>query len=208
MSVETPDPATSKASPAATSSDQEHVNPQWVRLLNVLQMNVRYTHCPGAELHAEDGRRFLLKSGEIHFDLSTGRATGKVVVDSTSGESGNSSRDKKMQHDYLESQKFPEIVFAPAQVKGALSPSGTSQVEVSGIFNLHGADHDLMLTISVQPQAGTPQANDQLRATTKFTIPYVQWGIQNPSTFILRVSDKVDIEIHAVGKLAPTASAQ
>jgi len=38
---------------------QENVNPQWVRLLNALQMNVRYRRCAGVELHAEDGRRFL-----------------------------------------------------------------------------------------------------------------------------------------------------
>ena len=38
---------------------QEHVNPQWVRLLDALQMNVRYRRCSGVELHAEDGRRFL-----------------------------------------------------------------------------------------------------------------------------------------------------
>jgi len=37
----------------------EHVNPQWVRLLNLLQMNVRYTRCAGAELCTEDGRRIL-----------------------------------------------------------------------------------------------------------------------------------------------------
>ncbi|HLG99096.1 MAG TPA: aminotransferase class III-fold pyridoxal phosphate-dependent enzyme [Bryobacteraceae bacterium] len=48
-------------SPAETSakSYQEHVNPQWVRLLNVLQMNVRYTRCTGAELFTEDGRRVI-----------------------------------------------------------------------------------------------------------------------------------------------------
>jgi 4-aminobutyrate aminotransferase-like enzyme len=38
---------------------QEHVNPQWVRLLDALQMNVRYRRCNGAELQSEDGRRFL-----------------------------------------------------------------------------------------------------------------------------------------------------
>ncbi|HEX6896112.1 MAG TPA: aspartate aminotransferase family protein [Bryobacteraceae bacterium] len=40
-------------------SYQEHVNPQWVRLLNVLEMNVRYTRCSGAELFTEDGRRII-----------------------------------------------------------------------------------------------------------------------------------------------------
>jgi len=38
---------------------QDRVNPQWVRLLEVLDMNVRYTRCEGTELYTEDGRRIL-----------------------------------------------------------------------------------------------------------------------------------------------------
>jgi len=38
---------------------ETYVNPQWVRLLDLLQMNVRYTRCEGAELFAENGRRYL-----------------------------------------------------------------------------------------------------------------------------------------------------
>ena len=37
----------------------DYVNPQWVRLLDLLQMNVQYTRCLGAELFTSDGRRFL-----------------------------------------------------------------------------------------------------------------------------------------------------
>lgn len=37
----------------------ERVNPQWVRLLDLLQMNVRYERCEGAELFAADGRRII-----------------------------------------------------------------------------------------------------------------------------------------------------
>jgi ornithine--oxo-acid transaminase len=37
----------------------ERVNPEWVRLLDLLQMNVRYERCVGAELFTEDGRRIL-----------------------------------------------------------------------------------------------------------------------------------------------------
>ncbi len=37
----------------------ECVNPQWVRLLNLLQMNVRYERCTGVELFTADGRRIL-----------------------------------------------------------------------------------------------------------------------------------------------------
>jgi hypothetical protein len=38
---------------------EKWVNPQWVRLLDVLQMKVRYSRCVGAELHTEDGRQIL-----------------------------------------------------------------------------------------------------------------------------------------------------
>jgi ornithine--oxo-acid transaminase len=41
------------------SSYASHVNPQWVRLLNLLKMNVRYERCTGAELHTSDGRTIL-----------------------------------------------------------------------------------------------------------------------------------------------------
>ena len=38
---------------------EKWVNPQWVRLLDVLQMKVRYSRCIGTELHTEDGRQIL-----------------------------------------------------------------------------------------------------------------------------------------------------
>jgi ornithine--oxo-acid transaminase len=37
----------------------EHVNPQWVSLLSVLGMNVKYERCLGSELFTKDGRRIL-----------------------------------------------------------------------------------------------------------------------------------------------------
>ena len=49
-----------EAIPAASTTDYyEHVNPQWVRLLNVLQMNVSYERCAGSELFTTDGRVIL-----------------------------------------------------------------------------------------------------------------------------------------------------
>lgn len=37
----------------------EHVNPQWVRLLSLLEMNVRYKRCAGIQLFTTDGARIL-----------------------------------------------------------------------------------------------------------------------------------------------------
>lgn len=42
-----------------TAKYSDHVNPQWVRLLHVLQMDVKYDCCSGVELWTSDGRRIL-----------------------------------------------------------------------------------------------------------------------------------------------------
>ena len=46
---------------ARVSSDRYagSVNREWVRLLDLLEMNVRYERCVGTELFAADGRRIL-----------------------------------------------------------------------------------------------------------------------------------------------------
>ena len=44
---------------------------------------------------------FRLKRGSIQFDNATGAASGELVVDSASGESGSDGRDKKMHKDIL-----------------------------------------------------------------------------------------------------------
>ncbi|MGO9462201.1 MAG: aspartate aminotransferase family protein [Rhodomicrobium sp.] len=38
---------------------ESHVNPEWVRLLDILEMNVTYERCKGSELHTADGRVIL-----------------------------------------------------------------------------------------------------------------------------------------------------
>ena len=151
----------------------------------------------GATLHTVHGT-FKIKSGEIRFDPSTGKASGSVIVDAATAETGNSGRDDKMHKEILESAKFPEIVFKPRQVKGTIALQGTSAVELTGVMRLHGADHNITLTISVEPAA-----NGELRASTKFAVPYIKWGLKNPSNFFLHVSDTVDVEVHATVRLAP-----
>ena len=145
-------------------------------------------------LHTVHGT-FKLKRGTVRFDPKTGKASGLVVVDVTSGESGSGMRDRKMHRDILQSQQYPEATFKPVQVKGKIDSQVASQIEVQGIFSLHGSDHEVTLTFQVHP------AGDRLNGTTHFVIPYEQWGMKNPSTLFLRVSDKVDIDVQTVGNL-------
>jgi ornithine--oxo-acid transaminase len=43
----------------SSAAYSNHVNPQWVRLLDLLEMNVPYERCLGSELFTSDGRRIL-----------------------------------------------------------------------------------------------------------------------------------------------------
>lgn len=48
-----------KSDPVAPNLYQQFVNPQWVKLLEVLQMNLDYRTCRGVELITGDGRTIL-----------------------------------------------------------------------------------------------------------------------------------------------------
>jgi polyisoprenoid-binding protein YceI len=165
--------------------------------LDPARTNIAFTL--GDVLHTVHGT-FQLKSGTIHFNPGTGAASGLVVVDVTSGDSGNKSRDRKMHKDILESAKYPDATFTPNKVSGQFNPQGASTLEVGGIFRLHGSDHPVTLTFPVQVQGST------INMTTHMVIPYVRWGLKNPSTFILRVSDKLDLDVKATGQLTATGT--
>ena len=147
-------------------------------------------------LHTVHGD-FRLKRGSIQFDNATGTAGGELVVDSASGESGSDGRDKKMHKDILESQKYADIVFTPQHIKGTVAEAGKSTVEVEGILTMHGKSKPMILPLEVQLHGDTGSADGS------FSVKYQEWGMKNPSTFILRVNEKVEIHVHGVGKLTP-----
>lgn len=146
----------------------------------------------GDVLHTVHGS-FQLKNGEVQYKSAGKLVSGSLIVDATSGQSGNRSRDRKMHKEILESARFPEISFHPDRVEGNVASMGSSTVQVHGIFSVHGADHELTMPVRVEIFP------DHWTADTHFTIPYVKWGIKNPSTFVLRVSESVEIDVHASG---------
>jgi polyisoprenoid-binding protein YceI len=148
-----------------------------------------------ATLHTVHGK-FQLKHGEFRFDPASGEISGEMVFDATTGKTGNDRRDNKMHKTVLESEKYPEIVFRPHRVEGQVAASGTSSVRVLGIFSLHGTNHEVTLPVEVRFQSGS------WSATSRFPVPYVQWGLKNPSSAFLHVSDSVEVEFHAEGKIA------
>jgi polyisoprenoid-binding protein YceI len=148
----------------------------------------------GSTLHTVHGT-FALKRGILRLDPATGKASGEIVADATSGESANDSRDKKMHKEILESARYTEVVFRPDHVEGKVAATGASTVQVHGSFLLHGAEHEI--TVPVQAEL-TP---DHWKGTGKFNVPYIQWGLKNPSNFLLKADPSVDVELEMKGGL-------
>lgn len=143
-------------------------------------------------LHTVHGT-FHLKSGVLRFDPTTGKASGEIIVIATSGDSKNSSRDQKMHKEILESGKYPDVIFYPQQVEGKVLPAGNSDVSLRGKISLHGAEHELIVPIHAE------FTGDRWKATTKFEIPYIQWGLKNPSNWILKAKPTVAIDLFLSG---------
>jgi polyisoprenoid-binding protein YceI len=148
----------------------------------------------GTTLHTVHGT-FAFKSGKLRLDSATGKAGGEIVVFATSGDSGDESRDKKMHKEVLESAQYAEIVFRPDRVEGKIAPQGTFTVQVHGIFILHGSEHEL--TVPAQAEF----AGDHWTASAKFDVPFIDWGLKNPSKFLLKVNHTVEIELELKGLL-------
>lgn len=146
-------------------------------------------------LHTVHGT-FQLKRGAIQFDPASGKAAGELVVDAASGASGTAARDRRMRKEVLESSRYPEIVFRPDRVDGRVAPEGASQVQLHGIFSIHGADHEITVPVDVKA------ANGEYAATAHFVVPYIKWGMKNPSTFVLRVNDTVEITVQTAAHAA------
>jgi polyisoprenoid-binding protein YceI len=147
-------------------------------------------------LHTVEGT-FRLKRGAIHFDPTTGKASGEIVFDATSGKTGNGSRDNKMHKDVIESGRYPEIVFRPDHADGQLAVSGASTLQIHGMFAIHGAEHEVTFPVEVS------FSGDAWTAKASFQVPYVRWGMKNPSKLFLRVDDVVQVQFHASGSTAP-----
>lgn len=161
--------------------------------LDPARTQVRFTISDA--LHTIHGT-FVMRSGEVQYDPATGTARGDIAINATSGDSGNHTRDSRMKKSILQVAQFPEVHFLPRHILGTVPQQGTGHFQVQGLCRLHGSEHPLILDF-----AGTVSGT-RFSGTTHFAIPYVQWGLKDPSTWLLRVSKQVAIDITTTGTLS------
>lgn len=150
-----------------------------------------------ATAHTVEGS-FAFRSGNVTLEPTTGSLSGEIVVDLTTGKTGNDRRDKKMHEEVLESGTYPVVVLRPTRMIGRLPADGEAEVTIEGTLALHGSDHAVALPARVTHDGGT------ISVTSEFSVPYVEWGLEDPSFFVLRVAKEVAVRIEMSGALSPS----
>jgi len=117
-------------------------------------------------------------------------------MDARSGDSGNTKRDRDMHRKVLESESYPTIVLRPRRLEGELPVAGGGgRLTLIGDMIIHGSEHDVEIPLSVSVDGA------HLRITAEFDVPYVAWGLRDPSKLVLRVAKHVTVSVEAEGTL-------
>ncbi len=153
----------------------------------------------GSTVHTVHGS-FAFKKGTLQLDTSSGKASGEIIVDAASGNSGDDSRDRKMHREVLESGRYAEVIFRPDRVEGKIPPQGPFTVNAHGLLVLHGSEHELTVPVKAE------LAGDHWTGSAKFNVPFIDWGLKNPGNFFLKVNHAVEIEAELQGSLQNAAA--
>ncbi len=138
---------------------------------------------------------FQLKRGAVNFDPRSGTVSGELVVETESGDSGNGSRDRRMKKEVLETDKFPEVRLKVTRLEGPVGAQSASSVRLLGQLTIHGASHEVSIPLQVTLN-GT-----EFSGKGKFVVPYVDWGMKDPSNFLFKVNKTVEIDVEAAGRV-------
>jgi polyisoprenoid-binding protein YceI len=144
---------------------------------------------------------FQFKGGALAVDPDSTLAQGELLVDATTGRTGNAARDKELQEDVLESKRYPSIFFHAEHLRGQIPKTdGSSDVIAEGMLNIHGADHPLQMKVHLV------RVGNSLSATTHFTVPYVEWGMKKPRGSFLHLSKTAQVDVSAKGTARTVAT--
>jgi len=172
------------ASPSAAAELQVELDPELTSIAFRLQATMHSVHGSAATA-----------SGSLRLSTESGVMAGEVTVDATTAETGNTKRDKKMHRKVLRTADHSRIVLRAQRLEGELARHGTSDVTLYGEIEILGKSHEIAIPFQIQIEG------ERFTAKTEFEIPYVEWGLEDPSTFVLRVAKVVEVTVKAEGTI-------
>jgi polyisoprenoid-binding protein YceI len=100
--------------------------------------------------------------------------SGTIEIVAATLDTGNSSRDKTMRNDSLAVEQYPVISLQPARYD---PKSGT----LTGALTIRGVTKPTTIAAKLTPQG------DRILATGTFDVPWLDFGVPDPSFAIVRV---------------------
>ena len=149
----------------------------------------------GATLHTVHGSAPLAR-GVVVFDPDGGAASGEIVVEARLAETGNDKRDRDMHEKVLMTPRFPSVVLRPTRVEGSVPASGKTTITVHGTVELAGRPHEIAVPVEVIV------TGNAVAIRAEFELPYVDWGLADPSKFLLAVDKYVTVTVAGSGTLS------
>jgi len=180
---------------------QEQRNATGKKMLILDPTATKITFLAGTTLGDVTGH-FGMESGVIRWDVKTGQASGRIVIEAVSGDTGSNWENSILQGDVLQSVQDTRITYQPTKVTGALIREGSTTFHMDGILRLLHAEHPLHMDITVEA------AGSQLWAATHVVLPYVDWGLTAPGFWFIHADRTVSLDISTTGTVQNEAPPQ
>jgi hypothetical protein len=104
-----------------------------------------------------------------------------------------------MHEKVLISARYPAVVLRPTRVEGRLPEAGTTTLTVHGTIELVGRQHEIAVPVEVAV------TKDEVTIRAEFDLPYIEWGLHDPSAFLLKVDRFVTVTVEGAGRLSAGA---
>jgi len=116
-------------------------------------------------------------------DASTLKVSGKIEIGAASIATGNEKRDATLHGTSLLVSSFPTIVFAPERFvpSGPEGADGTTSGTLTGRLTIRGQTRPQAMTVTLAPRG------ERIVASGTFDVPWAEFGIPDPSFFVVRI---------------------
>jgi polyisoprenoid-binding protein YceI len=141
-------------------------------------------------------------SGEVHVvpEESGGLAlTGKIEIQAATLETGNVKRDATMHDTSLDVAEFPAIALEPERFTPSGPPAADGSVsgQILGRLTIRGVKHPVTVEATLTPQGSS------ITAEGTFDVAWADFGIPDPSFFVVRIDPVAHARFKAAFVAAP-----
>lgn len=160
---------------------------------------MQITFAVGALFHTVQGTA-ALQEGHLRFTPASGLLQGNASIRAASMTTGNHRRDRRMQQDVLESSAHPLIMLHGQRADGVLDPDSGGDLQIEALLEILGRKHPVSFPLEISILNAE---TGRIRISGSLKIPYVAWGLRDPSAIFLRVEKEVEVSFAGEGLLRP-----